>query len=140
MFSPQEGLAVWGVGLRGAMRPCGQNRGLEGMVRPEGLEPPAFRFEACRSIQLSYGRVPASFILAQTARLSRLSGEAGRQRCRPPVIAPYSQLQAFFSASQNAQQSWLRPFACSSIGRFELAPLGVTGLSFENHDDLTVPL
>ena len=27
-----------------------------GMVRPEGLEPPAYRFEACRSIQLSYGR------------------------------------------------------------------------------------
>ena len=28
------------------------------VVRPEGLEPPAYRFEACRSIQLSYGRVP----------------------------------------------------------------------------------
>jgi hypothetical protein len=28
-----------------------------GMVRPEGLEPPAYRFEACRSIQLSYGRI-----------------------------------------------------------------------------------
>ena len=27
------------------------------MVRPEGLEPPAYRFEACRSIQLSYGRI-----------------------------------------------------------------------------------
>jgi hypothetical protein len=27
------------------------------VVRPEGLEPPAYRFEACRSIQLSYGRV-----------------------------------------------------------------------------------
>ena len=26
------------------------------MARPEGLEPPAYRFEACRSIQLSYGR------------------------------------------------------------------------------------
>ena len=26
------------------------------MVRPEGFEPPAYRFEACRSIQLSYGR------------------------------------------------------------------------------------
>jgi hypothetical protein len=29
----------------------------KGVVRPEGLEPPAYRFEACRSIQLSYGRV-----------------------------------------------------------------------------------
>jgi hypothetical protein len=27
------------------------------VVRPEGLEPPAYRFEACRSIQLSYGRI-----------------------------------------------------------------------------------
>lgn len=26
------------------------------MVRPEGLEPPAYRFEVCHSIQLSYGR------------------------------------------------------------------------------------
>jgi hypothetical protein len=30
------------------------------VARPEGLEPPAYRFEACRSIQLSYGRVRAS--------------------------------------------------------------------------------
>ena len=29
------------------------------LVRPEGLEPPAYRFEACRSIQLSYGRTSA---------------------------------------------------------------------------------
>jgi hypothetical protein len=26
------------------------------LVRPEGIEPPAYRFEACRSIHLSYGR------------------------------------------------------------------------------------
>jgi hypothetical protein len=26
------------------------------LARPEGIEPPAYRFEACRSIQLSYGR------------------------------------------------------------------------------------
>src|SRR5262249_54582871 len=26
------------------------------LARPEGVEPPAYRFEACRSIQLSYGR------------------------------------------------------------------------------------
>jgi hypothetical protein len=29
---------------------------LKGMVRPEGLEPPAYWFEASRSIQLSYRR------------------------------------------------------------------------------------
>jgi len=28
------------------------------LVRPEGLEPPAYWFEASRSIQLSYGRAP----------------------------------------------------------------------------------
>jgi hypothetical protein len=27
------------------------------VVRPEGIEPPAYRFEACRSIHLSYGRI-----------------------------------------------------------------------------------
>ena len=30
---------------------------MEEMARPEGLEPPAYWFEANRSIQLSYGRV-----------------------------------------------------------------------------------
>jgi hypothetical protein len=39
------------------MAMTGGNRKLrEVLVRPEGLEPPAYRFEACRSIQLSYGR------------------------------------------------------------------------------------
>ncbi len=29
----------------------------QNMVRPEGFEPPAFRFEVCHSIQLSYRRI-----------------------------------------------------------------------------------
>ncbi len=33
------------------------------MARPEGLEPPAYWFEASRSIRLSYGRVPSSYHL-----------------------------------------------------------------------------
>ena len=40
--------------LWAAVGPCAY---VEVLVRPEGLDPPAFRFEACRSIQLSYGRV-----------------------------------------------------------------------------------
>jgi hypothetical protein len=35
------------------------------LVRPEGLEPPAYRFEACRSIQLSYGRKSLAANLVQ---------------------------------------------------------------------------
>ena len=31
------------------------------VVRPEGLEPPAYWFEASRSIQLSYGRMASSY-------------------------------------------------------------------------------
>ena len=34
------------------------------MARPEGLEPPAYRFEACRSIQLSYGRTRRDYSIA----------------------------------------------------------------------------
>ena len=33
----------------------------EWLARPEGLEPPAYWFEANRSIQLSYGRAAATF-------------------------------------------------------------------------------
>lgn len=34
------------------------------LVRPEGFEPPAYRFVVCRSIQLSYGRVSVSVGMA----------------------------------------------------------------------------
>jgi hypothetical protein len=37
-------------------------------VRPEGLEPPAYWFEASRSIQLSYGRLSEEIILTAWAR------------------------------------------------------------------------
>jgi hypothetical protein len=33
----------------------------EMLARPEGLEPPAYWFEASRSIQLSYGRIAPSY-------------------------------------------------------------------------------
>ena len=47
-------------------------RGL--MVRPEGLEPPAYRFEACRSIQLSYGRTEVADILSRLSFAARAGG------------------------------------------------------------------
>jgi hypothetical protein len=49
MFLPKARDAVWAAGPR--VRPA------SGVVRPEGLEPPAYWFEASRSIQLSYGRL-----------------------------------------------------------------------------------
>jgi hypothetical protein len=46
-----EPFDAWGLRAIIGSRDCAK-----GLVRPEGLEPPAYRFEACRSIQLSYGR------------------------------------------------------------------------------------
>jgi hypothetical protein len=34
------------------------------LARPERLELPAYRFEVCRSIQLSYGRAPQALYLS----------------------------------------------------------------------------
>ena len=59
-------------------------------MRPEGIEPPAYRFEACRSIHLSYGRTtcnstmleskfasaffePASFLDSQRGPVAQLA-------------------------------------------------------------------
>ena len=39
------------------------------MVRPEGLEPPAYWFEASRSIQLSYGRTVPSVSVSDHRQL-----------------------------------------------------------------------
>ncbi len=54
---------LFAIPLRGAL--AGGKDGwqaTERLVRPEGLEPPAYWFEASRSIQLSYGRVPTSVV------------------------------------------------------------------------------
>ena len=41
---------------------------IETLVRPEGLEPPAYWFEASRSIQLSYGRRGRATILTRATQ------------------------------------------------------------------------
>ena len=46
------------------------------MVRPEGLEPPTYRFEVCHSIQLSYGR-KFSFISLKNYTTSGLGKQHG---------------------------------------------------------------
>ena len=57
------------------------------MVRPEGVEPPAYRFEACRSIQLSYGRA--------TSECSRLAGKVLGTQCvhKAVVFLPWDTIE-----------------------------------------------
>ena len=57
------------------------------VVRPEGIEPPAYRFEACRSIQLSYGRTfgECSMLESLVAPAPFLAGDAIR---RPETFSP----------------------------------------------------
>ncbi len=46
------------------------------MARPGGLEPPAFGFEAQRSIRLSYGRLGSYFNGNQRKKANFLRGKA----------------------------------------------------------------
>ena len=84
-------------GLRSARRPCGKlhstgakrirspgSSGLrrEMLARPEGLEPPAYWFEASRSIRLSYGRV--RFIVSSENRSERERNQP-RSRSEDPL-------------------------------------------------------
>ena len=68
------------------------------MARPEGLEPPAYRFEACRSIQLSYGRARLPFYFfaaAMNASMSRAvrGAPADMIRGSPLVISTSSSIR-----------------------------------------------
>ena len=79
------------------------------MVRPEGIEPPAYRFEACRSIHLSYGRVHRSI---GRERLTSVVHVNGRHN-RIGVLESGVRLDAVFCA--DLLHDSLR--AGSSIGR-----------------------
>ena len=51
---------------------------LKTLARPEGVEPPTYRFEACRSIHLSYGR-------AKSSPGNIGMGPSGNKRCELPA-------------------------------------------------------
>ena len=55
------------------------------VVRPEGLEPPAYWFEANRSIQLSYGRGSSS-LYVRVARLGVRPHRLLRHPVRPDAL------------------------------------------------------
>ena len=52
----RPGHQVWRIRWTMITDGCWSGVYAKGVVRPEGIEPPAYRFEACRSIHLSYGR------------------------------------------------------------------------------------
>ena len=49
---------------------------MKALVRPEGLEPPAYWFEASRSIQLSYGRTVPSVSVSDHRQLMVRTSQA----------------------------------------------------------------
>ena len=63
------------------------------MARPEGIEPPAYRFEACRSIHLSYGRVADD--RDRNLRVTGAQGRAATVRYALYLTALLTALQAW---------------------------------------------
>jgi hypothetical protein len=62
-----------------------------GLARPEGLEPPAYWFEASRSIQLSYGRAFTSIlaVAAQpTQKRTSITRSTMYRRPKMPHLGP----------------------------------------------------
>ena len=80
------------------------------VVRPEGLEPPAYRFEACRSIQLSYGRAlrssPFYRALARSREACRCAVVKSCSACPPMFHRLWHRIAGavsrFFQAAQEA--------------------------------------
>ena len=95
------------------------------MVRPEGIEPPAYRFEACRSIHLSYGREvsrlphfhprlePARRTFTSTSRIQRVVLRAVDRLSRAPDSTGWARLVAVLEFWFVFAPKW----ASSSIGR-----------------------
>src|SRR4051794_4748579 len=64
------------------------------VVRPEGLEPPAYWFEASRSIQLSYGRAPHPSY--HCCRVASMAFEIEiKVRCRESAFETRRKLERF---------------------------------------------
>ena len=96
------------------------------MVRPEELEPPAYRFEACRSIQLSYGRAEVGDILSRSrvpargvdrARTGEPADRYARIRCLPRRGLPRrsTATSPFGPVAQLAEQQTLNLRVVGSI-------------------------
>src|SRR5262249_52396596 len=80
------------------------------LVRPEGVEPPAYRFEACRSIQLSYGR--QSLRLQIAGRQDFRIAERNDCHSHPAILPSCDHSKAASLADAGAR----RKNACGSEG------------------------
>ena len=82
------------------------------MVRPEGLEPPAYWFEASRSIQLSYGRLERDDHSNATEPAQRY-GRIGF--CLGAISARLARQESFGPVAQLAEQQTLNLRVVGSI-------------------------
>jgi hypothetical protein len=116
--------------LPGAVMPTGARRRggdvndvmRRGLVRPEGFEPPAYRFEACRSIQLSYGRMMRSSRRVLWRSIDWHPGALPRRNRRPSSCA-------YPIMPDRRQQDWrqLRHGADQPVRRAPPLPEALTG-------------
>src|SRR4029453_7433174 len=93
-------------------------------MRPEGVEPPAYRFEACRSIQLSYGRIanqPIAFLRnLRYLSLSLADARIHDQRSSTSSlceVAPAEPSSSYVDRSSRATTRGLRCTWCLARGR-----------------------
>jgi hypothetical protein len=94
------------------------------MARLEGLEPPTYRFEVCRSIQLSYRRVLKTLSVNGTGR------NIGRQPASIEASLPPQDVDSH-TASVSGPPSLLRAkiIACTTPGFQEYHDCEIGGAS-----------